>query len=193
MHRATGWDESRYHFARFFASLGFGHDCSLALALCRGAHPHHPAVQRLGGSRAFKSFGYGANKMDQQEQEIVRGRVSFGAHEQYRVLLDDGGETVAEPSGALRAYGELPVVGDWVRLRPTLEFSLIEEVEERKTAFIRRAAGRVHASQCVAANVDLCFVVSGLDGDFNLRRMERYLVLAWESGARPVVVLNKAD
>lgn len=127
------------------------------------------------------------------KEGLIRGRVSFGAQEEYRVLLEGGGESAAEPSGALRAYGELPAVGDWVRVRPASEFCLIEEVEARRTAFIRRAAGRVHASQCVAANIDVCFVVSGLDGDFNLRRIERYLVLAWESGARPVVVLNKAD
>jgi ribosome biogenesis GTPase len=84
-------------------------------------------------------------------------------------------------------------VGDWVRVRLTPDLCLIEEVEARRTAFIRKAAGRVHASQCVAANIDVCFVVCGLDGDFNLRRIERYLVLAWESGALPVVVLNKED
>lgn len=127
------------------------------------------------------------------KEGLIRGRVSFAAQEEYRVLLDGGGETAAEPSGALRAYGELPAVGDWVRVRPACEFCLIEEVEARRTAFIRRAAGRAYGSQCVAANIDVCFVVAGLDGDFNLRRIERYLVLAWESGARPVVVLNKAD
>jgi len=124
---------------------------------------------------------------------LIRGRVSFGAQEKYRVLLEEGGEAAAEPSGALRAYGELPAVGDWVRVRRACDFCLMEEVEARRTAFVRRAAGRAHASQCVAANIDVCFVVCGLDGDFNLRRIERYLVLAWESGARPVVVLNKAD
>ena len=127
------------------------------------------------------------------KEGFIRGRVSFGAQEEYRVWLEGGGETAAEPSGALRACGELPAVGDWVRVRPATEFCLIEEVEARRTAFVRRAAGRVQASQCVAANIDVCFVVSGLDGDFNLRRIERYLVLAWESGARPVVVLNKED
>lgn len=124
---------------------------------------------------------------------LFRGRVSFGANEEYRVLLDSGGESPALPSGTLRAYGELPAVGDWVWVRPADELCLIETVEARKTAFIRRAAGRGSASQCVAANIDFCFVICGLDGDFNLRRIERYLVLAWESGARPVVVLNKAD
>jgi ribosome biogenesis GTPase / thiamine phosphate phosphatase len=147
--------------------------------------------KRLGRSRVFKSFEYGANKMS--KQELIRGRVSFGAQEEYRVLLESGGETTAQPSGALRAYGELPAVGDWVKVRPAGAFSLIEEVEARRTAFLRRAAGRVQASQCVAANIDVCFVVCGLDGDFNLRRIERYLVLAWESKARPVIVLNKAD
>jgi ribosome biogenesis GTPase len=127
------------------------------------------------------------------KEELLRGRVSFAAQEQYRVLLEGGGETGAEPSGTLRAYGALPAVGDWVWMRPNSEFCRIEQLEARRTAFARRAAGRAHASQCVAANIDICFVVSGLDGDFNLRRIERYLVLAWESGARPVVVLNKED
>lgn len=127
------------------------------------------------------------------KEGLFRGRVSFAAREQYRVLLEGGGETTSEPSGTLRAYGMLPAVGDWVWIRPTSEFSLIEQLEARRTAFIRRAAGRAYASQCVAANIDICFVVSGLDGDFNLRRIERYLVLAWESGALPVLVLNKED
>jgi ribosome biogenesis GTPase len=127
------------------------------------------------------------------KQELMRGRVSFGALEEYRVLLEAGVETAALPTGALRAYGELPAVGDWVWVRAAGEFSLIERVEPRRTAFIRKAAGRAQASQCVAANIDLCFVVCGLDGDFNLRRIERYLVLATGGGAQPVVVLNKSD
>ncbi|HKD07026.1 MAG TPA: ribosome small subunit-dependent GTPase A [Bryobacteraceae bacterium] len=128
-----------------------------------------------------------------QKHELIKGRVSFAAHEEYRILLGGGEETAALPSGALRAYGELPAVGDWVWVWLAGEIALIESVEPRKTAFIRKAAGRAHISQCVAANIDICFVVCGLDGDFNLRRIERYLVLAWESGAQPVVALNKAD
>src|SRR5215831_2769200 len=104
--------------------------------------------------------------------ELLRGRVCFGTQEQYRVLLDTGGELAAEPTGTLRAYGELPAVGDWVQLRASGEFGLIEEVEPRRTAFVRKAAGREHSGQCVAANVDVCFVVCGLDGDFNVRRIE---------------------
>ncbi|HKD07034.1 MAG TPA: ribosome small subunit-dependent GTPase A [Bryobacteraceae bacterium] len=128
-----------------------------------------------------------------QKSELIKARVSFAAHEEYRVLRDSGGESAALPSGALRAYGELPAVGDWVWARPAFEMVLIESVEPRETSFNRKAAGRAQTSQCVAANIDICFVVCGLDGDFNPRRLERYLVLAWESGAQPVVVLNKAD
>jgi putative ribosome biogenesis GTPase RsgA len=62
------------------------------------------------------------------------------------VLLDGGAERAAVPSGTLRASGDLPTVGDWVWLRPAGELSLIEAVEARKTAFMRRAAGRIHAS-----------------------------------------------
>jgi ribosome biogenesis GTPase len=78
-------------------------------------------------------------------------------------------------------------------VRPAGELSLVEAVEPRKTAFVRKAVGRTHAVQCVAANIDICFIVCGLDADFNVRRIERYLVLTWESGAQPVIVLNKAD
>ena len=123
------------------------------------------------------------------KQQLILGRVSFGANEEYRVLLDGNAETAALPSGTLRAYGDLPAVGDWVWVRPAGELSLVEAVEPRKTAFVRKAAGRTHVGQCVAANIDVCFVVCGLDGDFNVRRIERYLVLTWESGAQPVIVL----
>src|SRR5204862_1478141 len=62
-----------------------------------------------------------------------------------------------------------------------------------RSAFSRKVAGARVEEQVVAANVDTVFLVTGLDGDFNVRRIERYLTVAWESGARPVVVLNKAD
>ncbi|MBM3783763.1 MAG: ribosome small subunit-dependent GTPase A [Acidobacteria bacterium] len=126
------------------------------------------------------------------QPDLVRARVSFGAQEEYRVILDCV-EFPAHPAGALRAFQDLPVVGDWVYLRHAGGFGLIETVEPRQTAFVRKAPGRTAAGQCVAANVDVVFVVCGLDGDFSPRRLERYLVLAFESGARPVVVLNKSD
>jgi ribosome biogenesis GTPase / thiamine phosphate phosphatase len=139
----------------------------------------------------LESLEYGANKVDKEQFE--RGRVSFNANEVYRVLLEGGNVISARPSGVLRTYENLPVIGDWVWVRRTTELSLIEAVEPRRTAFVRKAAGRLFRPQCVAANIDICFVICGLDEDFNLRRIERYLALTFESKARPVIVLNKAD
>jgi ribosome biogenesis GTPase len=89
----------------------------------------------------------------------------------------------------------LPAVGDWVALevRPGEGRATIHAVLPRRSRFSRKVPGSVTEEQVVAANVDSVFLIAGLDGDFNPRRLERALVLAWESGARPVVVLNKAD
>src|SRR5690348_12849232 len=97
--------------------------------------------------------------------------------------------------------GDLPAVGDWVATTPTGSPGspvVIQAVLPRRTAFTRsageeRRAGRLVAEQVLAANVDTAFVVAGMDGDFNLRRLERYLAVAWSGGATPVIVLNKAD
>ena len=108
-------------------------------------------------------------------------------------------ECWAETSGTLRAGaetgGDWPAVGDWVavemlsgRGRP-----LIHKVLPRQSKFVRKVADRRLEEQVIAANVDIAFVVMALDGDFNVRRLERYLAQCWQSGAKSVVVLNKAD
>ena len=71
--------------------------------------------------------------------------------------------------------------------------SLIHKVLPRRSKFVRKFAGRRIEAQVIAANVDTAFVVMALDGDFNVRRLERYLAQCWESGARSIVILNKAD
>lgn len=115
-----------------------------------------------------------------------------------RVGMADA-ERLAEVGGGLRHAAasalDLPTVGDWVavRLRGESQRPLIQALLPRRTAFVRRAAGDRTVAQVLASNVDTVFLVVGLDADFNLRRLERTLVLAWESGAAPVVVLNKAD
>ena len=124
---------------------------------------------------------------------LEQARVCFAAREEYRLTLGSGRELAAEPSGKLRAFDELPTAGDWVDARILGDFALIEKVHPRRTAFVRKAAGKAGGAQCVAANIDVVFLVCGLDGDFNPRRLERYLLLALQSGARPVVVLNKTD
>lgn len=87
--------------------------------------------------------------------------------------------------------GLAPVVGDWTALRPTLDS--VEEIVPRRTALRRRAAGSDSDEQVLAANADVAAIVMGLDGDYNPRRLERYLVMSAEAGTRAVVLLNKRD
>jgi ribosome biogenesis GTPase len=131
-------------------------------------------------------------------QGLVPGRV-VGGHAGTLRVATDAGETFAETSGTLRhqarGKADLPTVGDWVALRrgDGRHGAVVQAVLPRRTAFVRRAPGDRTVAQVLAANVDTVFLVMGLDGDFNPRRLERALVLARESGAEPVVLLNKAD
>jgi ribosome biogenesis GTPase len=127
----------------------------------------------------------------------VPGRVVLEHTHIYRVGTASG-ELLARISGRLRHRAEsrpdYPAVGDWVVVEPVADSDArIHAVLPRVSRFSRRAAGDSTEEQIVAANIDVVFLVGGLDGDFNPRRIERYLVVAWESGATPVIVLNKAD
>ncbi len=119
------------------------------------------------------------------------GRVASANHGRFTVWTETG-EVDASVSGALRKPGALwPAAGDWVVLRG--DEAVIERVLRRQTCVSRKQPEREVREQVLAANVDVLFIVSGLDRDYNPRRIERFLVMATESGARPVVLLNKAD
>lgn len=152
-----------------------------------------PALEALGWSARFAdAFQAHAGP------DVVPGRVSLEYQHIYRVFTEQG-EVLATLAGRLRheavAAVEYPGVGDWValRLRPSGTRSTILSVLPRRSRFSRKAAGDTTREQIVAANIDTVFLTTGLDDDFNLRRIERYLVTAWESGAQPVVLLTKAD
>lgn len=109
-------------------------------------------------------------------------------------------ELVAEISGKLRFLSDVlsdyPAVGDFVMIDRDNDLSgnaIIHSILTRKSVFIRRAAGTSHDVQIVAANIDTVFICMSLNNDFNLRRLERYLSIAWDSGAIPVIVLTKSD
>ena len=128
---------------------------------------------------------------------LVRARITAEHRGSFRALTDDG-ELDALITGRMsyEAAGreELPTVGDWVRLeRIDDRQGVIREIEPRRSAFVRKVAGFESEAQVVAANVDTVFVVEALDPGPNVRRIERYLTVAWESGAVPVVVLTKSD
>ncbi|MFH1143048.1 MAG: ribosome small subunit-dependent GTPase A [Candidatus Eisenbacteria bacterium] len=135
------------------------------------------------------------------DQTLVPGRVGREDRDRYLVFTR-AGEVPARLSGKLRHAAPmrelLPVVGDWVALRLAADggLALVEGILPRRSSFGRRGIsveGRRTGQQVLAANFDTVFLVSGLNEDFQPRRIERYLTIAWDSGARPVIILNKAD
>ncbi|MFC1987221.1 ribosome small subunit-dependent GTPase A [Chloroflexota bacterium] len=125
---------------------------------------------------------------------VSESKGSFQVYSQY-------GELAARISGKMRYRAgeekQYPAVGDWVVIKPLMneQKGIIHAVLPRKSKFSRKVSGGRTEEQIVSANVDTVFIVSGLDGgrNFNLRRIERYLTLAWNSGATPVIILNKVD
>jgi ribosome biogenesis GTPase len=128
-----------------------------------------------------------------QEDNLIAARVAAHHRGSY-VLWSDDGERRARAAGRLfyeqDVGGAVPAVGDWVAVAPT---GLITSLLPRRSAFVRKRAGLGSAEQVLAANVDAAFLLAGLDDDFSLRRLERYITTAWESGSDPVVVLTKTD
>ena len=130
--------------------------------------------------------------------DLYPARVAVEFNHNYRVYVDEG-EWDAVIAGRLKHQAErradLPAVGDWVVVRRRLDENqaAIVRVLPRASAFSRKVAGEVTDEQVVAANIDVVFVVTALDADFSVRRVERYLLLAREGGASPVVLLTKPD
>jgi len=131
-----------------------------------------------------------------KSEGLVRARISEENRGLYKIISERG-ERWAELRGKLRheavSREMLPAVGDWVLVEQHGARSTIHFVFERRSKFSRKTAGKKTEEQIVAANVDTVLLVSSLNREFNARRIERYLTLAWESGARPVIVLNKSD
>ncbi len=131
--------------------------------------------------------------------DLHLGRIISQSRDLYRVITEQG-EATAEVSGKFRfsvqTPADYPAVGDFVlldRAGHAEGHPIIHHVLLRKSVFIRRASGTAHHEQVVAANIDTVFICMSLNRDYNLRRVERYLGIAWDSGAVPVLVLTKAD
>jgi ribosome biogenesis GTPase len=141
---------------------------------------------------------YGWNKFFESEMKqrgfegLEPGRIIADYGSKLRIVRS-GGELCIEKRFRLQNE-EQPAVGDWVVLEnPHNESASIKDILPRRTRFSRAAAGREIKEQVIAANIDMVFLVQSLNWDFNMRRLERYLIAAWESGAVPIVVLTKAD
>jgi ribosome biogenesis GTPase len=124
----------------------------------------------------------------------IAGRVACRQKTSWDVLTDNGMVTTGI-SGALRKLGRFPAVGDFVVLlsQPESGVAMIVGILPQRTRFSRGASGKEGTDQVIAANIDTVFIVTAAGPDLNARRIERYLALAHASGARPVIVINKAD
>jgi ribosome biogenesis GTPase / thiamine phosphate phosphatase len=136
----------------------------------------------------LRELGWTPSLADSLDPRHVPGRVA-AQHRGEHIVYTELGELRARLPGRLLHAGVGAAVGDWV----ALDGETIAAVLPRRTAVVRNAAGRETQAQVLAANVDVVFVLSSLGPDLELRRLERYLATAWESGATPVVVLTKCD
>ena len=146
----------------------------------------------------LERLGFGPHFQAALEEHAAEGLAPARVAVQHRgayVLYTETGELSAEPSGRLRHDGVLPVSGDWVayRANPGGAPATIHAVLPRRTAVSRKVAWAAVEEQVLAANIDFVFIVAALNGDLNLRRLERYLATAWESGAEPAIILSKSD
>ena len=149
-----------------------------------------------GWAAAYRAAAEGLG--NRSENTAVPGRVVAEHRRRYSVSTG-GGEVSAVLAGRLRhdsaGHEDLPAVGDWVGIsRESGDgTAIVRFAVPRRSAFVRRSAGTVTEAQVIAANVDVALIATALPGDLSSRRLERYLTLAWESGAMPVVVLTKSD
>lgn len=145
----------------------------------------------------IEQYGWNTAWQEKIGTSGIPGRITLEHKNIYRVVTDRG-EWLSTLSGKYRhehLHSEFPAVGDWVMVErmPGEEKGIIHQVLPRTSQFSRKAAGDTSEIQLIAVNVDYVFLVMSLNHDFNVRRLERYLIAAWDSGANPVIVLTKSD
>lgn len=150
-------------------------------------------LNKLGWHAFFEKHLESINKED-----FNIGRICTEQKESYRIFSQNG-ELSAVISGKFRnsckSREDFPAVGDWVLFKKLEDENkgIIHSCLPRKSKFSRKVAGKETQEQIIASNVDFAFIVCALNYDFNLRRIERYLSLVWQSGATPVILLTKSD
>ena len=147
------------------------------------------SLDAYGWTRAMqRAFGVHA------VERLLPGRVVSEHRGAWRVQLGDEEVECKVPGRWYRGSRlDLPAVGDWVGVAKGRGRPLIRAVLDRHSVFVRKVAGTEDKEQVIASNIHHVFVMMGLGDDFNIRRLERYLAATLDSGARPVVLLNKVD
>jgi ribosome biogenesis GTPase / thiamine phosphate phosphatase len=166
--------------------------------LVKNRHNRRLAHWSSGGLSTLASLGFDEFFASQlaalDSADLVTARVSAEGQNSFHIVgcrapIADLGKRLLKTLDKLSR----PVVGDWVAVLDGADRASIQHLLERRTTLLRRAAGTRNEPQVVAANVDVFFVVTSANRDFNERRLERYVTAIWSSGAAPVIVLNKID
>lgn len=147
-------------------------------------------LEKLGWNTRLEALKNRKNK------ELLAGRVSTQNRDLFKVITDEG-EWLCNLPGTYyyEATFDFPAVGDWILLAPQEgeHRGVIQNVLKRTSVFKRKAAGNETKVQVIAANIDIAFLVMSCNKDFNVKRLERYLIATWDSGAKPIILLTKAD
>lgn len=145
-------------------------------------------------------YDYGLNERFINESKLYPkfkiARIIAQYKNRYKIITKQG-ESFAEVSGKMKYQivdnFEYPAVGDFVMLNTVNDTNIIQKILTRKSIFERKAVGSINHSQIIAANIDIAFLCMSLDNNYNLNRLERYISIAWDSGAIPIILLTKAD
>ena len=150
-------------------------------------------LENLGFSKWFQE------QIDADKEKHFQIARIIAVNKDSYVIKKESKEILAEMTGKLRFSADSPLdhptVGDWVYVQTFDEdtFAIIHEVFTRKSILKRKTSGKKIDIQLIAANIDVALIIQGLDSNYNLRRLERYLVMTNESNIRPVVLLSKSD
>lgn len=159
---------------------------------------HESIIQAYGWSRDWEDILAATTASLSGSKELAPGRIIAQYSHVYRVISSEG-DKIAKVSGKFEydaeARGDFPAVGDWVliELLKGEPNAIIHAVLPRHSAMTRKQAGNIIEEQIIGANIDFVFLATALNHDYNARKLERFLIAAWESGASPVVLLTKAD
>lgn len=151
------------------------------------------ALSKIGWDNSLNNY------VNSLEDDKIIGRIVAVYKNLYKIHTQIGevlGTLSGKVSHSIEDNSHYPAVGDWViisKVCSTEERAIIYDILPRKSKFSRKQCGNSSDEQIIAANVDICFICMSLNLNFNLRRLERYITMAWESGASPVILLTKAD
>jgi ribosome biogenesis GTPase / thiamine phosphate phosphatase len=176
--------------ACFFVAFFYNKSIQINYTTIRGEQAMN--LEHYGWNGYFQQHWINQTHYNELTNTLLKGRVLADFGQLLQVMTEQGEVQVKRPT---QKGDELMAVGDWLALEEVGQRGdfIIRHVLPRKTKFSRAAAGTEVKEQIVATNIDYVFIVQSLNNDFNMRRLERYLIATWESGAEPIVILTKAD